>query len=66
MKFFVVVAAISLLLVTFANVQKEETKTPVMVSFTVLKWTALPERPGLQFAILSGATHKPEPTRRCA
>ena len=28
--------------------------TPVMVSFTDLKWTALPERPGMQFVVLSG------------
>ncbi len=34
--------------------QKEETTTPMMVSFSELKWTALPERPGMQFAILSG------------
>ena len=73
MKFFVILAAVSLLLITFANVQtdhtqaqerstkpastrgqKEETTTPMMVSFSELKWTALPERPGMQFAILSG------------
>ena len=29
-------------------------ETPMMVSFTDLKWTALPERPGMQFAVLSG------------
>jgi len=27
---------------------------PLMVSFKDLKWAALPERPGMQFAILSG------------
>ena len=27
---------------------------PLMVSFDDLKWTALPERPGMQFSILSG------------
>jgi ChrR-like protein with cupin domain len=27
---------------------------PLMVSFAELKWTALPERPGMQFAILTG------------
>jgi hypothetical protein len=34
--------------------QKQETKTPSMVSFTDLKWVELPERKGMQFAILSG------------
>ena len=29
-------------------------KTPLMVSFADLKWAALPERPGTQFAVLSG------------
>jgi hypothetical protein len=29
-------------------------KTPLMVSFADLKWTALPERPGMEFAVLSG------------
>ncbi len=27
---------------------------PMMVSFTDLKWTELPERKGMQFAVLSG------------
>ena len=31
-----------------------ETTVPMMVTFSELKWTALPERPGMQFAILSG------------
>jgi hypothetical protein len=34
--------------------QKEEASTPMMVAFADLKWTALPERPGMQFALLSG------------
>jgi quercetin dioxygenase-like cupin family protein len=29
-------------------------ETPMMASFKDLKWTALPERPGMQFAVLSG------------
>ena len=29
-------------------------QTPVMVSFTDLKWVELPERKGMQFAVLSG------------
>src|SRR4026207_1262007 len=73
MKSFVILGAVSLLLVTLAINQKEpaqaqerntktastggqekETSTPMMVSFSELKWTALPERPGMQFALLSG------------
>ena len=34
--------------------QKQESKTPFMVSLTDLKWVELPERKGMQFAILSG------------
>jgi len=30
------------------------TKAPMMQSFDDLKWSALPERPGMQFAVLSG------------
>ena len=32
----------------------EGEKAPLMVSFAELKWTALPERPGMQFTVLSG------------
>ena len=32
----------------------EPNATPMMVSFTELKWTELPERKGMQFAVLSG------------
>ena len=34
--------------------QKQGSRTPFMVSFTDLKWVELPERKGMQFAILSG------------
>lgn len=34
--------------------QKAESKAPLMVSLTDLKWTELPERKGMEFAILSG------------
>ena len=34
--------------------QKQESRTPFMVSLTDLKWAELPERKGMQFAILSG------------
>jgi quercetin dioxygenase-like cupin family protein len=33
---------------------KESDKAPVMVSFADLKWTELPERKGMLFAVLSG------------
>jgi quercetin dioxygenase-like cupin family protein len=33
---------------------KEGGSGPLMVSFADLKWTALPERKGMQFAVLSG------------
>jgi quercetin dioxygenase-like cupin family protein len=33
-------------------------KAPLMVSFTDLKWTELPERKGMQFAVLSGDPKK--------
>ena len=39
---------------TSSSDQKKETTAPMMVSFSELKWTALPERPGMQFAVLSG------------
>ena len=37
--------------------------TPLMMSFTDLTWTELPERKGMQFAVLSGDP-KTERTRR--
>ena len=36
------------------NVSQREGKAPFMVSFTDLKWVDLPERKGMQFAVLSG------------
>jgi quercetin dioxygenase-like cupin family protein len=33
---------------------QQERKVPLMVSFTDLKWVELPERKGMQFAMLSG------------
>jgi quercetin dioxygenase-like cupin family protein len=34
--------------------RESPTKVPIMQSFDDLKWSALPERPGMQFAVLSG------------
>ena len=39
---------------TPAEAPKEGGKAPLMVSFTDLKWVELPERKGMQFAVLSG------------
>jgi quercetin dioxygenase-like cupin family protein len=36
------------------SVSHQEGKVPVMVSFTDLKWVELPERKGMQYAVLSG------------
>jgi quercetin dioxygenase-like cupin family protein len=41
----------------------ESGKAPVMVSFADLKWTELPERKGMQFAVLSGDPKKGEYTQ---
>jgi hypothetical protein len=42
------------LLAQEGGAQKTESKAPLMVSFTDLKWVELPERKGMQFAALSG------------
>ena len=39
---------------TMAALGDEPAKSPVMLSYTELKWTELPERKGMQFAVLSG------------
>ena len=36
------------------SMSQQEGKAPFMVSFTDLKWVDLPERKGMQFALLSG------------
>jgi quercetin dioxygenase-like cupin family protein len=46
------VAAIAYEVVT--TVAASESKQPLMVSFSDLQWTDLPERKGMQFAVLSG------------
>jgi hypothetical protein len=47
-KFLAMLAVVNLSMAALAG------ETPMMVSFKDLKWTALPERPGMQFAVLSG------------
>jgi hypothetical protein len=39
---------------TPTSMPKADGKVPLMVSFTELKWVELPERKGMQFAVLSG------------
>jgi quercetin dioxygenase-like cupin family protein len=62
-KVFVVLAA-SLATVTLGHVgtmptaQESSAKAPVMVSLSDLKWTDLPERKGMQFAMISGDHNK--------
>jgi hypothetical protein len=41
-----------------AAAPKEGGKAPLMVSFSEMKWTELPERKGMQFAVLSGDPKK--------
>ena len=43
---------------TPAATPKEGGEVPLMVSFTELKWVELPERKGMQFALLSGDPKK--------
>jgi hypothetical protein len=56
----VVVAAMTLSTTMFAgesaapSTASQDRESPLMLSFTDLKWTELPERKGMQFALLSG------------
>ena len=57
MKIFFAAAGVVCLWVTLLAQdasQKQQNTTPFMVSLTDLKWVALPERKGMQFATLSG------------
>ena len=47
-KFLAMLAVVNLSVAALAG------EAPMMVSFKDLKWTELPERPGMQFAVLSG------------
>jgi len=57
---FVILTAVSLATAALAGQaarqapSSKEGSAPVMVAFTDLKWTELPERKGMQFAVLSG------------
>ena len=54
--FFIAASLVGLwtLLIAQEAAPKQENKRPFMMSFTDLKWVELPERKGMQFAILSG------------
>jgi hypothetical protein len=67
---FVMMVAISISMMALADekakaqaVAKEGGKAPLMMSFADLKWTELPERKGMQFAVLSGDPTKGEYTQ---
>jgi len=49
-----VFGAMAVVVLGAAALAQEGTKASQMVSFTELKWTELPERKGMQFALLSG------------
>jgi quercetin dioxygenase-like cupin family protein len=62
--FVVTLAAVCLWTPVLADEGKpKESGAPLMVSFGDLKWTELPERKGMQFAVLSGDPKKGEYTQ---
>src|SRR5215208_5712883 len=50
----VAVASLSTPMVAQEGTQRQKNETPLMVSFADLKWVELPDRKGMQFAVLSG------------
>jgi len=52
--FVLAVACVSIRLLAQESAQTSQSKTPFMISFADLKWVELPERKGMQFALLSG------------
>jgi quercetin dioxygenase-like cupin family protein len=64
-----VLAAVSLAAVVSAQemptgtATKQSVESPLMMSLADLKWTALPERKGMQFAVLSGDPARGEYTQ---
>jgi len=63
-KLFAMLAAIVMVALTIyaqrwtkaqqTNPPAQDAKTPMMIAFDDIKWNALPERPGMQFAVFSG------------
>jgi quercetin dioxygenase-like cupin family protein len=68
-RFLAVLAAVSLAAVVSAQgmptgaATKGSVKSPLMMSLADMKWTALPERKGMQFALLSGDPARGEYTQ---
>ena len=64
-RFFVMLAAVCFWTPVLADegTPKAGGKAPLMVSFADLQWTELPERKGMQFAVLSGDPKKGEYTQ---
>ncbi len=56
-------AALAEELATPVATTKQNDKAPLMMAFADLKWTELPERKGMQFAVLSGDPSKGEYTQ---
>ena len=50
----VTVASLSTPMLAQEGTQRQKSENPLMVSFADLKWVELPERKGMQFAVLSG------------
>jgi quercetin dioxygenase-like cupin family protein len=48
------VASLSAPMLAQEGTQRQKNETPLMVSFADLKWVELPERKGMQFAVLTG------------
>lgn len=67
-RLFVVVVSICAVLVAGQAAKpgattQDDDNAPLMVAFADLKWTKLPERPGMMFAVLSGDPSKGEYTQ---
>ena len=57
------VCASSQVVVAHEEKTTQTATAPLMVQFEELKWTALPERPGMQFVVLSGDLKRGEYTQ---
>lgn len=63
-RFFVVLVVVSFSIAVLEGATTQESdKAPFMVAFADLKWTELPERKGMMFAVLSGDPTKGEYTQ---
>ena len=68
-KIIIMFAAAALVAAGFAHqatrrsAAQENNNAPLMVAFADLKWTKLPERPGMMFALLTGDPTKGEYTQ---